>query len=134
MPQQQLRIRQTYVSTSTSNLDRFLSLEIGHCLKTNFQNWKLSSIVTILFSKYYTSRWTHFSSIGSILISIPTIIAGIEHSYSAICLSDFNWSIMSRLPLHRATKHGSYEVAIELRTKNSNLSVVLVDVRNSFGK
>ena len=39
---------------------------------------------------------------------------------------------MNRLPLHRAAKHGSYEVAKELLKKNSDLSVI--DAKNSFGK
>ena len=39
---------------------------------------------------------------------------------------------MSRLPLHRAAKHGCYEIAVELLNKNSDQSIV--DAQNDFGR
>ena len=39
---------------------------------------------------------------------------------------------MSRLPLHRAEKHGCYEIAVELLNRNSDQSIV--DAQNDFGK
>ena len=53
----------------TSNIDTYKN-SFQNCLKTN-EYWDN-------ICKYCTSRWTYFTSIGSILISITTILLGIE--------------------------------------------------------
>ena len=69
-----------------SNFDQFQSLWLCHYLKIDFQSGNYRFLLQNCFKtykycdntrEYYTCRWTHFSSIGSILVSIITILASI---------------------------------------------------------
>ena len=68
------------------NFDDFQSLGLCHYRKIDFQSGNYRFSLQNCFKtykycdntrEYYTCRWTHFSSIGSILVSIITILASI---------------------------------------------------------
>ena len=68
----------------------------GNTLKYWANTWKMCSPASALFKssdntcQYYTCRWAHFSSIGSILVSITTILASIEQVNTPLVASGQN--------------------------------------------